>query len=353
MNYYDTLLARNLANKGDPTIEGLSVTENGTYSEEGKAYKPVVVNVPLPSNAYLLKNASDDVISITDGEEFNLVSCDVNVDTIQSGSGDPSPENIRPFVGVSSVNVGRTDKNLFGGLDFANALSEAVEYSLDTTNKIVTFRRYSGTGNKLTLFSAFKPNTQYTIIISAYANLGTNRNTCLLIEYTDGSLDYFDIQGTTKQTYRKVTNASKSVKQFYLGSLLDSTVYAYYDECGIFEGEITAAQFEEYKGNIYKIQLGQTVYGATIDVTNGKALVNKGHIESYNGEVLPSTWLSDRDVYTSGGTPTTGAEVVYNLDTPITIQLTPTPIKLFKNNNVIYADSGDIAIEYLGKGVNV
>lgn len=29
-----------------PTIEALSVTQNGTYNEEGKAYKPVTVNVP-------------------------------------------------------------------------------------------------------------------------------------------------------------------------------------------------------------------------------------------------------------------------------------------------------------------
>lgn len=29
-----------------PTIEALNVTANGTYNEDGKAYKPVVVNVP-------------------------------------------------------------------------------------------------------------------------------------------------------------------------------------------------------------------------------------------------------------------------------------------------------------------
>ena len=41
------------------TIEGLSVTENATYTApEGKAYSPVVVNVPLPPNAHLLKSAT-------------------------------------------------------------------------------------------------------------------------------------------------------------------------------------------------------------------------------------------------------------------------------------------------------
>ena len=31
---------------GDVEIEALSVTENGTYQEQGKAYSPVTVNVP-------------------------------------------------------------------------------------------------------------------------------------------------------------------------------------------------------------------------------------------------------------------------------------------------------------------
>ena len=46
---------------GDVTIEQLDVSENGTYSESGKAYSPVVVNVPtppIPENAYLLNNLS-------------------------------------------------------------------------------------------------------------------------------------------------------------------------------------------------------------------------------------------------------------------------------------------------------
>ena len=34
------------------TVEALSVTENGTYSEEGKAYSPVVVNVPAPASDF-------------------------------------------------------------------------------------------------------------------------------------------------------------------------------------------------------------------------------------------------------------------------------------------------------------
>ena len=34
------------------TVEALSVTENGTYSEEGKAYSPVTVNVEAPASDF-------------------------------------------------------------------------------------------------------------------------------------------------------------------------------------------------------------------------------------------------------------------------------------------------------------
>ena len=70
--------------------------------------------------------------------------------------------------------------------------------------------------------------------------------------------------------------------------------------------------------------------------------VTHGYIESYNGETLPSTWISDRDVYAEGTTPTTGAEVVYALATPTTVQLTPAQVTTLLKDNNIFADSGDV-----------
>ena len=45
----------------------------------------------------------------------------------------------------------------------------------------------------------------------------------------------------------------------------------------------------------------------------GKLWSSTGHIASYNNEILPGEWWSDRDVYEEGTTPTIGAEVVYRL----------------------------------------
>lgn len=62
---------------GGVTIEALSVTENGTYSEAGKAYSPVTVNVPLPTNANERKSVTS--YPVTDSASYPLPKCDVTV----------------------------------------------------------------------------------------------------------------------------------------------------------------------------------------------------------------------------------------------------------------------------------
>ena len=89
-----------------------------------------------------------------------------------------------------------------------------------------------------------------------------------------------------------------------------------------------------------------TVYGGTLDVVSGELVVDRANIASYNGETLPSTWISDRDVYAEGATPTTGAQVVYELSTPQTYQLTPTEVKSILGQNHVWADCGGVEVEY-------
>jgi hypothetical protein len=108
----------------------------------------------------------------------------------------------------------------------------------------------------------------------------------------------------------------------------------------------TATEYEPYKGKTYTIQLGDTIYGGELDVLTGKMRVTHGYIESYNGEPLPSTWISDRDEYSEGTTPTIGAQVVYELAEPYTIQLTPQQIRLLKGTNHLSCNTGDLTIKY-------
>ena len=84
-----------------------------------------------------------------------------------------------------------------------------------------------------------------------------------------------------------------------------------------------------------------TVYGGTLDVVTGVLTVDMANIASYNGEVINEPWLSSMDAYTPGATPTTGAQVVYPLATPLTYQLTPTQIALILGQNYVWSDSNE------------
>ena len=75
MNYFDILLAKKLEDDRDPKVEGLSVNKNGTYSEDGVVYKPVVVALPLDKKTITANGtykASDD-----DLEGYNEVEVEV------------------------------------------------------------------------------------------------------------------------------------------------------------------------------------------------------------------------------------------------------------------------------------
>lgn len=81
------------------------------------------------------------------------------------------------------------------------------------------------------------------------------------------------------------------------------------------------------------IQLPSTIYGGIVDVINGGLTITHGHIASYNGETLPGVWYSDRDEYVAGTTPTVGAEVVYELETPVYQSFTGRTPTLFQSRD--------------------
>ena len=89
-----------------------------------------------------------------------------------------------------------------------------------------------------------------------------------------------------------------------------------------------------------------TVYGGSLNLTTGLLTVTRGYISSYNGETLPGVWISDRDVYAAGTSPTTGAQVVYELATPLTYQLSPAQITTISGYNQISANSGGVSLTY-------
>ena len=127
------------------------------------------------------------------------------------------------------------------------------------------------------------------------------------------------------------------------GTTVDTTIYAFLS----YGSEIPSVEdYAPYTGTTATLALPETIYGGTVDAVTGVGSKEWGYIASYNGEALPGEWISDRDVYSSGTTPATGAQVAYKLATPTPIQATGNqPLPALPGTNTVYTDADAVRVE--------
>lgn len=321
----------------DGTTTFFTVTNgaDGTVSE-------AMLNDALKDKAPAITETTESsaIANFTDGADdlvmHNIVA---EIEPVQSGSGDPSPDNVRPISGWTGCNVTRTGKNL---------LEKSFEYytnvSTDLTNYFLikagtyNFNFASSTATAWRFIVRIKDLNGNVLSDSYHVPSTTLAYRSTLYGYTNGS--------NTTATDIKLT----FVEDCYIRILYWQTSSSdTFTNCQLELGS-SATAYEPYitpaTASLSWQDEAGTVYGGTIDVATGLLTVTNGYIASYNGEALPSTWISDRDVYSSGTTPTTGAQVVYVLDTPQTYQLTPQEVKTLLGTNNIWADTGNTSVTY-------
>ena len=254
------------------------------------------------------------------------------IEPVQSGSGDPSPDNVRPISGWTGVTLTRCGKNLINPqIDTDNYYAPYASTNADgsiTVNNSSSSKVYP-----VTVWTRL-PSGTYT---AKFTRISGSNPTEVFLQCND-TADYssnisalgvktFTLSEETQVRFMVVANASES----YTASIQ-------------IEQGSTATAYEPYHGDAYTADFGQTVYGGTLDWNTGVLTATHGQIAAYAGESLPGAWISDRDVYADGAMPTTGAQVVYKLATPTTIQLTPQQITALSGTNTLYTDSGDTAV---------
>lgn len=213
--------------------------------------------------------------------------------------------------GVTGCNIRHTGANICGG----EWLKERLVFSMPTgtlDEDAKTFKFTSGISAPYYIYSKvnypFKENTRYTFIITCSKSSGTSTN--LRVTYTDGSYDNLSGIPTTKTMNVFVTASGKTVDHF-MKYTASGTTTLYYEESGIFEGVLTASDFEPYVGT-----------------------------------VLPISWQTEAGSITSG-TLTIAEDGSVTLDSGGTHQLESiTPITLFADENNIWADCGDSTLTY-------
>lgn len=204
----------------------------------------------------------------------------------QKGSGDPSLTNIRPITGYDSVKLSRTGKNLFGGEALADAIA-TLGGTKDAENGTISFNPKYMQG--AILFSNFREATQYTFIICGI-NTANTYHLNLRINYTDGTIGEMKTSVIGEEESITFTSlASKTIKDFIIMYFGGVTILRY-DQCGIFEGAISAADFEPYKGDTFEIDFGQTIYGGTFNWQTGELTIDRETLV-FDGVNIRCEWL--------------------------------------------------------------
>ena len=282
---------------------------------------------------------SGSIVSFDGTETTAIKSLKVNITPKQSGSGDPSPSNVRPISGWDAVVVNHTGKNLF--------------------NHTLTTRTVNGT--------TFTVNADKSITISGTPTDRVRITISSGIVADGKNAEYFSTGGMPSGTRiycRKVVNGATSYPtispdiQFRVGEVFDNlaievntsfngTAFTIYP---MVEVGTSATAYEPYEAETITTNLPQTVYGGVLDVVSGK-LTAFPYYSSYNGETLSGEWICDRAVYSQGATPPTGSQVVDMSGTGTELTLTPTEVNTLLGTNNIWSDAGTVEVE-IGENPN-
>lgn len=365
------------------SVPGMAADAKATGDEITDLKESLKLKADLPT--VTIENAS--IASFNDGaEDVPIKELKVGIEPIQSGSGDPSPTNVRPISGRDSVTVTRTGKNLFDGILEQGSFNDNGE-ELSTTTRLRT--------DYVVVPEGAVALTTPTSNVYVHEVYGYDENKVFTSKLSSGiSAPSGTISVPSGTKYIRF-----SLRYANNGTITPTGIQAQA------EAGSTATTYESYTADSYPIPFSSTIYGGTLDVGTGvltvdRAMVDLGTLNwSYkssfqsftNGELTPTFGdggnivcshypklmnltgdslaahdkvisinkasvqttenfasgllvVKDTD-YTDPATFKTamdGVQLCYELATPTTVQLTPAQVTTLLKDNNIFADSGDV-----------
>lgn len=250
---------------------------------------------------------------------------------VQEGSGDPSPENIRPIKGRDSVRVERCGENLLNIKPFDTRIQKGITFEYVPDGGIHIQGTASANADSPTFPVWHLPPGKYcgpNTPTGVSASIVIRRNGSNLWLNTKGIFEIL-AGDVTKYWYAIVAN----------GATLDNTIYPY-----IVPGTTAPTAYAPYTGNTSTLALPSTVYGGKVNA-EGKGQETWGYTDSYAGETLPAEWICDRAAYAEGTTPPNGAQVAYKLDKPKPFTATGgAAIPALSGTNTVLTDADSVTV---------
>lgn len=358
-------------------------------------------------------------------EERQIVSVNdlmVQMTPIQSGSGTPSPDNVRPISGRTGLAVHRTGQNmlsphLYSGLIYNPTVGTTVTLTDSpvqfTDNGDGTFElTTSATWQYYTMLARIDDESDWWVecSLSSSGNMRTSRG-CLDEDFK--VLSNFNNSSASQSIDNQITIPSGAAYYFMLftnGSSATATITV--TEPQVIQG-LSATTYEPYNGSTYAFDwtsTAGTVYHGTVDPVTGQLTVDWANVDlgsiywtyesgytypyfvgtmpndcvvgstvqgqisvlcsiydsiqnigasefrtqdhsfqcCLNSNVSTRRLLVQNSAYTDAATFKTamnGVQLVYDLETPVTYQITPQEVALLVTNN-IWSDSGDVSVSY-------
>ena len=330
---------------------------------------------------------SGDIVSFTNpyNRALPFVSVKADITAQQSGSGDPSPDNVRPITGFTGANVYVRGVNLWDEEWDNGVISSSTGQNVNGTTNVRSKN-----------YSACLPSTSYYVYIPSPRQIR--------MYWYDADKNFISSPSATqKGVYTTPSNC------YYFRFVVWETTYgATYNNDISINYPSTDHDYHAYSGEDYATSFGSTVYGGTLNVTTGVLTVTHQLLntqtagataETINGLSCVSISYAaiknsdlKTDIYCSHlrfagnaasnvavGTLVNRTASYYNLafclpsefttvasfrswastnnvqvKLPLlnqqTIQLTPTEVKTLLGQNNVWADTGEVEVTYYTRG---
>ena len=227
------------------------------------------------------KTVTGTLIHITDALASPMQKCEVTIEPLQSGSGDPSPTNVRPITGWTGATIYHRGKNLL------NAVSENIlRYSSSYGNYTFADGVVTITGKTLMGFKCqVKPNTTYTV---AYRKSNTVDQVAVRVREFSQEPTGWESTGFIEQSVNTNHTVNNDIGARFTTTAQTTWLIVAIYRSGAPSETLTVSKwslvlgehyyidviesYEPYNGTTYPISWqteAGTVYGGTLDVVNG------------------------------------------------------------------------------------
>lgn len=250
----------------DPTLSEEGKAADAKVTGDALATKAVIDDTAVGTDAWSAKHIVDMLCPPLE-ETGNPVVCypvanyplgvTASWEPTQEGSGEPSPDNIRPIKGRDSVKVERCGENLLNIAPFTKQTKQGITYEYVADGGV----HISGTATAAVDSPTFAvwhlpPGKYYCLDMGAGVSAS-------IVVHRNGANLWLDTKGVFEIL------AGDVIKYWYMiaanGATLDTTVYPY-----IVPGTTAPTTYTPYTGQTATLTLPRTIYGGTVDAVTGE-----------------------------------------------------------------------------------